>query len=189
MDHVISKVSQYIGLIFKLQCAFPPQVLFSLYNAIILPHITYCNILWANMCYTKLRKIHRLQKKIVRICTGSQYLAPTKPLFHSLRTLNVFDINKMQIASLMHRYFLNTLPTYLMSMFSLNCHVHDHNTRNVTKFHISVVTTNSMHKSIRHSGPIVWNSIPEVIRNTRSTCTFKKRLKHLLLSQYDTNCS
>ena len=64
--------------------------------SLILPYITYCNLIWATGAKTKLDHIHLLQKKAIRICTGSQYLAHTNPLFNELKTLNVFHINSLQ---------------------------------------------------------------------------------------------
>ena len=42
---------------------------------------------------------------------------------------------------IMHRYFFDTLLEHLMSMFSLNVHVHNYNTRHNQSFHQSKVTS------------------------------------------------
>ena len=85
---------------------------------------------------------------------------------------------------LMHRYILDTLPEYLMNMFSLNVHVHNYNTRHNQLFHQSKVTSHSLFKSIRFVGPIIWNTLSPLRRNTQLGNSFKNKYKRYLLSQY-----
>ena len=66
----------------------------------------------------------------------------------------------------MHRYFLDILPEYLLNMFSLNVHVHNYNTTHNQLLHQSKVTSHSVFKSIRFVGPIIWNTLSPLIRNT-----------------------
>ena len=41
-----NKISRVIGIIKKLQIIFPKEILLSIYNALILPHINYCLLSW-----------------------------------------------------------------------------------------------------------------------------------------------
>ena len=45
--NVIGKrISRAVGIIKKMQLVFPKSVLITIYNALILPHINYCLLLW-----------------------------------------------------------------------------------------------------------------------------------------------
>ena len=83
---------------------------------------------------TKIDPIHLLQKKAIRICTGSQYLAHTNPLFNELKTLNVFHINSLQ--SLLFMFKNNLLPYSFHNFFILNSTIHSYPTRNSPNFHL-----------------------------------------------------
>lgn len=83
----------------------------------------------------------------------------------------------------MYRYNANTLPECFCSMFQRNDEVHSYRTRQSTKIHLCNPRTKLAHKSIRHSGPDVWNSIPEEIRNLLSMRSFKSSVKQRLISQ------
>ena len=62
VKHIILPISRNVGLLTKLQYFLPTRVLFTLYNALILPYISYCNIIWAtHKCNTD--RILLLQKK------------------------------------------------------------------------------------------------------------------------------
>jgi len=39
-----------------------------IYDIMILPHLTYCNLIWGNACKTYLQNIYRLQKRALRVC-------------------------------------------------------------------------------------------------------------------------
>ena len=43
-----NKISRVIGIIKKLQYIFPTEILLSIYNALILPHINYCLLSWGS---------------------------------------------------------------------------------------------------------------------------------------------
>ena len=123
-----------------------------LYNSLILPYIHYCNITWASVGTTILDPIYKLQKKALRICTSSSYVAPSRPLFFKLNVLNVYDIHKFKIALLMFFDVLN-MCKYLSVQ-----------TRSSSKFHYTAASNNLLLRSL----PRIWNNLklaPETIAN------------------------
>ena len=48
VDVVGNKISRVIGIIKKLQLIFPREILLTIYNALILPHINYCLLSWGS---------------------------------------------------------------------------------------------------------------------------------------------
>ena len=82
---VSSSIANGIGILYKLKHFLPEHSLLMIYNALILPYINYCKVIWGNCSMTKLDHIFLLLKKAVRICTESSYLSHTDPLFNRLR--------------------------------------------------------------------------------------------------------
>ena len=154
------------------------------YKVVCNPYIMYFNTVWATAYQSKLCKLQRLKKRALRICSNAKFYPPSMPLFHSLNTLYVYDTTELSICMIMHRYFSNTLPEYLMEMFSLNLDVHNYDTRNRQLFHKSRVTSHSLYKSIRYTGPNMWNSLPPSLRNIQFLNSFKIKYKFHLLSFY-----
>ena len=82
------------------------RLLISIYSAIILPYLNYCNTAWSNSTYL-------LEKKAIRIITHSPFSAHIKPLFAKLKILNVFDINYYNIANVMYLCSKNIIPRHI----------------------------------------------------------------------------
>jgi len=194
---ISTQISRSVGIIRRLKNFLPQHILISLYNTLVLPYISYCNISWAItlskfeiLCpwtsteTTKLDKIFILQKKAVRSCTNSTFNAHTKSLFHDLKTLNVFDINKLHTALFMYRYANNLLPNSFEGFFTQPNEYHSHNTRTADNFQISSNHSNINRNSIKYTGPQVWNNLPPSIKNCKSLASFKNKYKAHLIAQY-----
>lgn len=60
--------------------------------------------MWASNYPTRLKRIHLLQKRLIRIITNSSYLSHTKELFKQEGLLNIYDINKLETAIFMYKF-------------------------------------------------------------------------------------
>ena len=115
-----------------------------------------------------------LQKKAVRICTNSTYLSHTNPLFHKLKVFKIHDINTLQIALFMFKYNKELLPPVFSNFFSYNKNIHSYPTRSRNDIHLNNPKNLLAHKSLRHHGPEIWNSLPVDIKSEILLNTFKK---------------
>ena len=68
-SYVTNIVSKYSGILFRLKQLLQCTTLFSLYNTLVLPHLYYCNIIWADSNNCNLNSILVKPKRIVRLCT------------------------------------------------------------------------------------------------------------------------
>ncbi len=121
VDHISSintTVSRNTGILFKLRAFLPSATLFSLYNTLILPYLSYCNIVWARCTNNKLQSLTITQKQTIRICTLTPLREHTAPLFSKLNTLTLSDINTFQTAVFMYKYMHDLLPRSFSSYFS-----------------------------------------------------------------------
>ena len=189
-DHrllICNKVSKNIGILCKLRTTLPEKQLFMLYNSLILPYLQYCTITWASVGVTKLDSIHKLQKKALRICSNSAYLAPSQPLFFRLKTLTIYDIYRFKIANLMFYVNNDLAPVNISHLFRLNKDVHQYNTRSRLKFNYPVANSHSILKSVKHTGPRIWNNLSNDIASCSTITSFKLKLKNLLINTYNEN--
>ena len=182
--HIITCISRNVGILYKTKHYLPKNILVMLYNSLILPYVSYCNLVWATSAKTKINSIYLLQKKALRICTGSQYLAHTNPLFYELKTLKVSDINTLQNLLFMFKYTNKLLPHSFKNFFTLNSAIHSYPTRNSPNFHLVNPKLLIAHKSIRHHGPDLWNALPESIKSCNTLYSFKATIKKILISEY-----
>ena len=110
VQYISDKVSRNVGILCKLKYYVPKNILFMLYNSLILSNISYCNIVWAT-AKSHIDSILLLQKKAIRICTNSGNRDHSDPLFVELKTLKVNDINFLQNSLFMFRLYNGQLPS------------------------------------------------------------------------------
>ena len=96
------KISKASGIIFKLNDMLPYNVLITLYNALILPYLTYGVLAWG---YEN-DIIFKLQKRAQRAVTSSRYNAHTGPLFIKMKLLKVKDIHKLSQLNFFINFFI-----------------------------------------------------------------------------------
>ena len=75
------KIARVIGLLRKLKYTLPTQVLRSIYNSLILPHMHYALLAWGTQC----NKIELLQKKALRVIFSKS------PIAHTIDTIDTID--------------------------------------------------------------------------------------------------
>ena len=83
----------------------------------------------------------------------------------------------------MFRFNNKLLPDSFSSMFQSNNAVHSYSTRQASNIHLVNPRTTLAHKSIRHSGPDVWNSLPQHVRTLQTPLSFKRAIKRILISK------
>ena len=64
IDSICNRLSKGVGVLNNLQ-HFPSHILLMIYNAVILPHLNYCNIAWGNSNNYRMLRLHKLQKKLL----------------------------------------------------------------------------------------------------------------------------
>ena len=113
IDMVTNKLSKVIGILNRLKYVYPEQALLSIYNSLFISHVNYGLLLWG----TKLDTIYKLQKKTIRIITGSAYLAHSEPIFKNYNLLNVLDLYKLKMLKFYYNLTYGLLPSYF------NCYI------------------------------------------------------------------
>ena len=177
VDHVYSKISRTTGIMAKLKHFLPRTVLMNVYNAIILPHLNYCNIVWGNTYKTKLTKIFYLQKRLVRLISNRHYLSPSIPLFSKLKIIPIFDLIKLNTSTFMFKFHKQLLPPLFGNMFQINSSVHNYHTRQCNNLHHPLFRSTSLSNSILYVGVREWNLLDYDMTSSSTITKFKTLFK------------
>ena len=212
---VSKKISRGIGILSKLKNFMGVELLKTIYYCLVYSHLSYGIEAWGSASADDLHKILVLQKKAVRIMSGSQYfqiygepavpLPASEPLFKNLRILKLSDVFILNISKFIFLTLLGQSPAIFTSWFTLSNSIHTHATTSSTiinrDHHFDTGTVTSTKtlftkgsklakygaRMIRVSGPVIWNRLPTEIQDSPSLPTFKIRLKKHLLSIYTDN--
>ena len=120
VDDICTKISRTIGVLNRLKETVPRRILLALYNTMILPYISYCNIIWGSCALYLLNRIFVLQRRAIRIINNVSPLSNSDLLFQKFKILSVADINKLQVAVFRYSYNSNLLPLSFKNLFTFN---------------------------------------------------------------------
>ena len=136
INQVNKKVSKSIGILYKVRHVFSKSLKLKIYNTFVLPHLTYCNIVWASAYPTYLKPIEVTQKRAIKITLGVPIDTSTEMIFERSRLLPIATIHNIQTSIFMFKYHVNVLPKGFKNMFITNRDIHSHNTRSTDLYHI-----------------------------------------------------
>ena len=147
----------------------------------------------------------------MRILSGTQYfqiygqepgpLPSSEPLYKKLEILKIKDIFELSISNFVYSTLTFESPAIFNNWFQYAHEVHDHTTRTSTDvirenyfdvgqvqqsftLHTKGATNDYGRKMIQVSGPVIWNRIPDDIKEAGSIFTFKRNLKLHIFDQY-----
>ena len=177
IKEVCSKISKAIGVIYSLKNYLGVQSLVSLYFSLILPHLSYCLLVWGSASDSLLKPLELLQKRCVRLITKSPFLAHTDPLFKQYKILKIRDLYKFRLAILAFGK-----RSELRDVFGRS---HSHSTRNRDTLLPEFQRLSLTQKSIAFQLPSLWNNIPDDIKTSPTLSRFKTLYRDYLLSSYN----
>ena len=107
-----------------------------LYNTFVLPHLNYCNIVWATASKTNLKSLNVAQKRALKIALDLPMRTPSVNVFKESGALSISNINKVKSSIFMFKYKFNMLPMSFKNRYHLRSDTHKHNTRFSAKYFI-----------------------------------------------------
>ena len=135
-------------------------------------------MIWASNFTCNFKRVQIQQNKAVRLIgkydTG---VLSTESIFRKLRILKVGQIRDFQIGIFVFQSLNGFAPDVFSNFFRYNSFYHGHATRHAGDLASEPRSTVRSSHVARHSGPVVWNALPDSIREAQ----FKNRLKKHLL--------
>ena len=175
IKEIRGKVSRSVGVIYRIRDNLTHSVLLKLYYSLIYPYLFYCNCIWGGTYATHLNKLIVLQKRSVRLINFAPFLAHTNELFYDSKILKLEDIHRFCLA-----LFLYKRPD-LQSNYT---RTHPYETR----FHSDLLPEfqrlSLTQRSLFYAAPLLWNEIPDNLKNIDSICSFKRHYKLYLINNY-----
>ena len=182
VKHVHSKISKGIGVMRKVKRFLNHKSMCTLYNSLILPHLSYCAEIWGNTYKTTLDPIEKIQKKAIRIVNDAGYLDHTTPLFIKCKALKFADIVQLKTAQIVFRARHNLLPENLQTLFQNRDGRYE--LRRAMNFKHPRARINVKEYSVSVCGVKLWNSLPESLQQSGTESQFKRKFKKMAIEKY-----
>ena len=157
----------------------------SVVNAFVSCRLDYCNSLFRSLSKVNIHRFWSFQNSAARIVTNSCKYTRITLLLRKLHWLPIQFPAEFKLATLVYKYIHTGFPKYFAP--HLSTYRTTYNTRrsqgvanflNVQKFQRTIYkSTKQFGFSFAFDAPTVWNSLPEDIRASPTTASFRKKLK------------
>jgi len=185
IKYIHNKLIKFVSIFYKIRAKLPSDILRLVYFAFVHSHLLglYGIEIYGNATANHLSKLLVLNNRLLRILQHEPFKPHTTDLYNAYFTLPVQLLHSYQIMVFMHRYvhIRNELPAIFSTYFEENQFIHHRDTRHKCDFHSHFVYTEFGKRSIKYNGYKLWNNLPDDIKAVRSCCSFKVKLKKLLL--------
>jgi hypothetical protein len=155
-----------------------------LVHAFMTSRLDYCNALLAGCPASSINKLQLVQNAAARVLTRSRKYDHITPILSSLHWLPIkFRIN-YKVLLLTYKALNGLAPVYLtdlLSPYNPSRSLRSQNSRLLVIPRISKSTKGG--RAFSHLAPKLWNSLPDIVRDSDSLSQFKTRLKTHLFNQ------
>ena len=151
-------------------------------DALVLSQINYCIKIWGSTNKTVIQKIQKLQNFAAKVVdeTAKKFDHVT-PIITELKWLKLDKQYAYEMCCLVFKILTSMLPDWFFS-FSKVHEITESRTRQANNLFIPRTNLDIGKRAISVQGPILWNELPESVKNSNSLPTFKTKLKNHLLT-------
>ena len=193
---VLSKMSRYIGIMYKIKKLIPLRARLQIYHSFIQSHINYCSLVWGFCCKSNIEAIFSKQKKGMRaVIPGfiNYYFRDgvlpghTKPAFNEYKILTVHNIIALNAFLFVEktRTFPSLLPPSVVSTIHTSSPVPG-STHEDCENWLQVYNTLTYRNSLFFKGPMLYctSGIIENLNTDKiySMKSFKTKVRNVILS-------
>ena len=165
----------------------PYASLIEIYKTTIQPKIDYAITIWGYSSEENVNKIQRLQNRAIRaILNNYDYINYRGvDLVASIKLLNVKQRRDYFMSLLIFKCIHGLAPDYLCNEITMAIEVTTRNSRfiNSNDVYVPITNTECVKKSFSYRGPVVWNALPDDLKECANLNTFKYKVRDYFLSK------
>ena len=175
--HLTKKIASNIWLLTKIKRYLSKDHRVQFYKSYIQPHIDFCSIVWGSSSESNKLKIFKLQNRACKVILDYNVNDLSEDM-KSLKIMSIYDRLYLRKAKFMFKVYSNEVPSYISENFSLRSNVN-------TSIHLRSMSagcfvppkprTEYFKHSMRYSGCLVWNNLPDEVRNAPTIDSFHNR--------------
>ena len=110
IENISRKFAIGLGFLYRGREVLDCKELQLLYNSVLLPHLTYCNLVWGINYPTNLNKLQQLQKRAARVILGLKYGDPVSHRLHELKMLSINQLVKKRCLMMIYKIKHSLVP-------------------------------------------------------------------------------
>ena len=177
VKHITKKIASNVWLLSKIKTYLPLEHRVQFYKSYIQPHIDFCNIIWGNALEANRLRVFQMQKRAVRVILDYN-VDDTTEAMKSLNIMSFYDRLFLRKAKFMFKVYHNMTPTYINENFNLRSNLNTSvnlRSMNVGCFIPPKPHTECFKQSMRYSGCLIWNCLPDDVKSSDTQEIFHRR--------------
>ena len=166
-DHVEAVRRKCLGglaQLHKVKDALPTRLRKLLYQSLILPHLDYCAVVWAECSKGDADKVQRLQNRGMRLILGKKWDHHSKDLRTELGWMTLTQRRRMFRSRVVRRYLTGDCPAYARRMFKTIQELGLRSARRGEDLRLPTPRCSLISRSFQYRAGLEWNAIPLAIR-------------------------
>ena len=161
------------------------KIRLTIYHSLFASHLRFGSVMYGASSENSLLEIFKIQKRAIRLVSGSHYIAHTDPIFQRLGILKLSDIIDLDRQILVHKFRQGKLPSAFTKAFLIPVHPTDHARReDPLCYSLPPNHTRSPYTTLVKA----WNSVPYDAKLMSSLDEFKVFLTSQALASYNSIC-
>ena len=177
ISHIRKICFMYIGWIKKIRHLLTFHAAKTLVHALIISRLDYCNSLLTGLPKCELNRLQIVMNAAARVITRVSRKEPITPSLIQLHWLPVAERCQFKTLTLVFKSVNGMAPPYLEDL--VTTYNPPRVLRSSSGNYLEVIKPKRRYgqRSFEHMGAVLWNDLPDSIRNARTIQTFKAKLK------------
>ena len=174
---VCRKLAPIVGCLWRVRKFLGPTAIRLAYFSLVQSHLSYGIEFWGSAYDIFLDPLVKLQKRAIRCCTFSSYLASTESLFRKFRAFSLRKFYLTRLCFLVYKEVHKISPNLIG--YSWFYHRHRRRLRSEDNDNLVVpqIRTNIGAQNIAYIGARVFNLLPDDIKHARTFSIFKSLVR------------
>ena len=158
-----------LAQLYRVKEALPCQLRKLLYQSLILPHLDYCAVVWAECSKADEVKMERLQNQGMRLILNKGRDVPSRDLRSTLGWMTSRQRRKLLRARVVKRCLSGECPRYLSELCVTTSTLGLRSARRGNDLHLPTPRSRFVIKSFTYKAGVEWNEMPRSIRESNGT--------------------
>ena len=182
IDALSKKVTGTLLYINRIKNHFSAYTRTMVIQSLVLSLINYCSKVWGMTSKQQIERVQKLQNFAAKVAEGNaRKFDHVTPIINKLDWLKVDEQIKFDVGLTVYKTVHNQYPDWLIPLKSRN-QAGFRSTRQYSELLVNRTSTDIGKNKLSITGPTVWNSLPQSIRDCNSIPSFKKALKRHIIN-------
>ena len=176
IDKMVKKIGQMVSFLGRLRSTLNESILKLLYNAVVLPHFDYGDIVYGSACKYLTERLQKLQNRAGRLILhiNRDSRIPNLEIHNALAWDTLSDRRNQHLLIYMFKSLNNMTPIYISDSFTISAH--EYHLRFSGKLYTPKPHTEFLKRTFKYRGAMAYNNLPVFVRAASTLNAFKSEL-------------